>query len=743
MGSMTSREATRASEAFAAGAVLTVAMAGAATGLFALADLFIGFSRELRLLSLTVVPAAPIVQRAIDGLLRKRRTRRRARARSAWSWAVGIGIVLAAGVLLAPAGLGALLLAGLVMALIWFGHTPERTAESILVLLTSVAVALTGLCAHPGRVSLGLLLLVILLAVVALVFVHGREVRRSVAGRSGRAAARPESRVGGLFRAVSAAGLACGVILLLPVLIGAEKAVLNARAGLSETPPDEPELRPGDVAPRKGEGGASGGRGSSGDGMRYPEGLPAGVRDPNAPAESFGEVRVFGAETAGAPFLLRGNVLGLATESGFAGMPPRVVHTAAAVPPAHAGVGPLFDVGPDAGGPEVVLEIRHPAISFAGDDRLVLVVAGTHAVRMVRPSAVRGRALRRLHQPTAGVFSIPQPYGGLQVVETSVAATRFADSVAGGAGRTGRRVRHDDPRWTALPTRVPSISAIAAFTGGLVSGAGSVDDVRNLVAFLRRDFVYDTTVSFEGLASVERLLNERRGFCQHFALAATVMLRSVGLPARTATGYLVNDWDRDSRSYEVWSTDRHAWVEVHVEGVGWVPFDVTPPSVLSDLRRLRGEEPGEDESTAPDDLEPFLTAMTLDRVIDRLIAGPAKLARLAARRLDLTLLVLGALGLLVIALLWTGRVVRRRLTGPVHLPDTRWTILLAALAEQGLRPRTGETPRQFARSVVRGRGSRFQDLVAIVDLFYRARFGRRPLTADEELLVDTFTASIS
>ncbi|MFG0316740.1 MAG: transglutaminase domain-containing protein, partial [Planctomycetota bacterium JB042] len=550
-----------------------------------------------------------------------------------------------------------------------------------------------------------------------------------------------ESAGGGLLRAAAAALLAVAVVAILPVVVGVEHAVVGARL----VPPSDRTADPADeradpADPRPAGASAAGGPERADDrSLRYPDGLPEGARDGSTPAQSFGEVRVLDADLGGAPFLLRGNVLGLAGPGGFLGVPRGRRIAAAPTVPAHGTGGPLFDLADPAGGPEATLEIRHPAIPFRGSDRLLLLPAGTHAVRVLRPLRGAGRLLL---ERSEGVFTIPRRFAGMQVVEASVTGRTLRRSVAGRADRIVGPVRHPDPRWTELPDDLPAAARIAAFSRRMVSGARTFDDVRNVAAFLRREFVYDTSTPFDGLASVERLLNGRRGYCQHFALAATVMLRSAGLPARVATGFLVNDWDAPSRAYEVWSSDRHAWIEVHVEGEGWVPVDVTPGSVLADLRRLRGDEPGDEATAPPDDLEPFLAATTLEGLIDRLAAAPVAVARIAARRPGLALLALGAAGLLAVGLLRAGRTVRRRLDPAARTTDTRWARLLATLAARGLRPAAGQTPRQFAAEVARRRGEPYGPLVRVVDLFYRARFGRRPLGDDEERFVDTFIESI-
>jgi TgpA N-terminal domain/Transglutaminase-like superfamily/Domain of unknown function (DUF4129) len=79
--------------------------------------------------------------------------------------------------------------------------------------------------------------------------------------------------------------------------------------------------------------------------------------------------------------------------------------------------------------------------------------------------------------------------------------------------------------------------------------------------------------TMQGLADF--LTKRRSGFCQQFASAMAVMLRSLGIPARVAMGYGAGHLVADN-TWGVMTTDLHAWVEVPFEGYGWLPFEPTP-----------------------------------------------------------------------------------------------------------------------------------------------------------------------
>jgi transglutaminase-like putative cysteine protease len=65
------------------------------------------------------------------------------------------------------------------------------------------------------------------------------------------------------------------------------------------------------------------------------------------------------------------------------------------------------------------------------------------------------------------------------------------------------------------------------------------------------------------------------GWCEQVASTLVVMLRSVGVPARVATGFVTGAPDSLNGTYVVREKDAHAWAEVYFAGVGWQGFDPT------------------------------------------------------------------------------------------------------------------------------------------------------------------------
>ena len=113
---------------------------------------------------------------------------------------------------------------------------------------------------------------------------------------------------------------------------------------------------------------------------------------------------------------------------------------------------------------------------------------------------------------------------------------------------------------------------------------------------------YDRTLDEQNDVVVAFLSNPNaEGICQHYAGAATLMFRALGIPARYTIGYAASaiegDWS------EVTAGDAHAWVEVYLDSIGWVAVEVTgAPSddeITGDEEDENGQ-PGEDGEPGED-----------------------------------------------------------------------------------------------------------------------------------------------
>lgn len=110
------------------------------------------------------------------------------------------------------------------------------------------------------------------------------------------------------------------------------------------------------------------------------------------------------------------------------------------------------------------------------------------------------------------------------------------------------------------------------------------DATYRIRSFFAKNFTYSLDVSEPDAAQdpLLRFLETRTGYCAHFATLATLLYREAGIPARYAEGYYISEELAGSVEKEtdvtlaVPDSAAHAWVEVYLDGVGWVPVEVTP-----------------------------------------------------------------------------------------------------------------------------------------------------------------------
>ncbi len=141
----------------------------------------------------------------------------------------------------------------------------------------------------------------------------------------------------------------------------------------------------------------------------------------------------------------------------------------------------------------------------------------------------------------------------------------------------GDQAAHRESRYRQLPPLSPAVADLARrVTAGATN---DYDRLARLEHHLRTQYPYDLNIPplRNGRDAVEQFLfDDRRGFCEQFATAFVIMARTLGYPARVATGYLPGEYDALSGGYVVRAADAHSWAEVSFAEHGWVPFDPTP-----------------------------------------------------------------------------------------------------------------------------------------------------------------------
>jgi protein-glutamine gamma-glutamyltransferase len=298
--------------------------------------------------------------------------------------------------------------------------------------------------------------------------------------------------------------------------------------------------------------------------------------------------------------------------------------------------------------------------------------------------------------------------------------------------------------------------------------ASAGDNYRRTVAvqsYLQDDFGY--TLDPSGIDPHDPipsfLFTVRKGYCEYFASAMTVMLRALGIPARPVNGFQTGTYNKVGGDFVVRARDAHTWVEVYFQGYGWVPFDPTPP------------DPNLASSGAWNTLGNYLDALDLfwnEWVINFDYAHQFRLAMevesrsqnyqrmvtlrldhfekrgasaamaveqwLVAHKLVVTVLMLAALAALAAAenlsslaelrFAWAWR--RRRRSGSLYRRDAVLTYrrFLKAVAKRGFRRLPAQTPREFALAL---RGTSLGASAVEFTAAYNAlRFGGAPVSID-------------
>jgi len=102
------------------------------------------------------------------------------------------------------------------------------------------------------------------------------------------------------------------------------------------------------------------------------------------------------------------------------------------------------------------------------------------------------------------------------------------------------------------------------------------------------------------------LFYERKGFCLHFASAAAVLARELGIPCRMVIGWAGGKYFPVRNMFVFYTRDAHAWIEVKLDKYGWVSFDPTPPSNEDELmpKEAGGLELPDDISD-PEEIDDF------------------------------------------------------------------------------------------------------------------------------------------
>lgn len=140
-----------------------------------------------------------------------------------------------------------------------------------------------------------------------------------------------------------------------------------------------------------------------------------------------------------------------------------------------------------------------------------------------------------------------------------------------GLGSSGKKkVAQPDAKYLGsddyIQTSDPQIKALAKS----LRGSNEAATIKNIMTYLTTNLTYDKGVRYVRQGNV-LTLEKKTGICGDYSDLMIALCRANGIPARLSGGYLFNrdfipGWDGD-----MW----HAWVDVFMQGYGWVPFEPT------------------------------------------------------------------------------------------------------------------------------------------------------------------------
>lgn len=262
------------------------------------------------------------------------------------------------------------------------------------------------------------------------------------------------------------------------------------------------------------------------------------------------------------------------------------------------------------------------------------------------------------------------------------------------------------------------------------------DSVSKMSDYLRNGYAYDLNIppQRKNMDAVEYFLfDEQRGYCEQFSSSLAVMARSLGIPARIATGYAPGEYNPFTGLYDVRASDAHSWVEVYFPGYGWQAFDPTPGDAANPWQ--------EQEVTPFQGAKVFgYLATRMGELLTPVLQPAGVLIRGVARLDPWSLVTAGAFlgGIALISISARKLFARGRSTKeppPVSVSDTRiyerYQSMGLALKDAGIPRYPHETPEEYSRRAAHKLGVPALERLGEIYLYARFRDSMPAALAEE------------
>ena len=233
---------------------------------------------------------------------------------------------------------------------------------------------------------------------------------------------------------------------------------------------------------------------------------------------------------------------------------------------------------------QAVAGVRHEVATdpYASDDSIASAVPGSFQLESVE----RGDDGRVVHAVIGEI--IPEEPDVLAVRASGGNAAsgdpyQLTASVSSAEPDDLRLADQEYPTWawiryTQLPEDMPP--RVAELAREITTDADTpYDKAKAVESWLKTNIAYNLAIDPPPFGSdgVDHFLFEsKEGYSEYFGSAMTVLMRSVGIPARMTTGYTTGNLVDGSNLYLVSDRHSHGWAEVYFPGYGWIPFEPTP-----------------------------------------------------------------------------------------------------------------------------------------------------------------------
>jgi transglutaminase-like putative cysteine protease len=305
-----------------------------------------------------------------------------------------------------------------------------------------------------------------------------------------------------------------------------------------------------------------------------------------------------------------------------------------------------------------------------------------------------------------------------------------------------RQATGEDPEWVKsqylqlpedLPRRVAELAAEVSAEGGTRYDKAFL--IMQRLRVFPVDFDIDDTPP--GRDTIDYFLfDSQRGYFDYHASAMAVMLRTQGIPARLAVGFVVDDSDKEleSGAYKIRDRSSYAWTEVYFPGRGWIAFNPSPDRPEDLNPTISERDQPEPEAAGPEDLPVGLGSdVLIDSPPDDVPVPPLAPTDQPGRSYNPLL----TIGVAAFVALLAGSVFLGWQRSVAGLPYSQqlWekTVRLATWAGHG--PRTGETPMEFAQGLKR-RVHDAGDVSVLAKAYNRSRFGNREPEEEKAALTE-------